>query len=61
MLSINIGQAVMMATNLPEEHVHFVNVSRVQPYGVTDLGVHVLEGQEVIGHLRRAGHLAGPL
>ena len=46
---------------IPEEHVELVDVSGVEADGVRHLRRDVLERQEVVGHLRRAGHLAGSL
>ena len=41
--------------------VHAVDVARVQPDGMGHLRRHVLERQEVVGHLRRASHFRGAL
>lgn len=38
-----------------------VDISAVESYGVVDLRLPVLVGEEVVGQLRRAGHLAGAL
>lgn len=46
---------------LPEEYVHSVDVSGVQSNGMLRLCLYILESQEVIWHLWRACHLAGPL
>ena len=54
-------QGGWQGTVSPEEDVHTVHVARVQSYGVAGLGVHVLVGEEVVGHLRRSRHLAGSL
>lgn len=43
----------------PEEDVDAVNVTAVQPDWVGTLCGRVLETEEVVGHLRRAGHLTG--
>ncbi|CAN8015573.1 unnamed protein product, partial [Ixodes persulcatus] len=45
----------------PEEDVYAVDVARVEAHGVGGLGGHVLEGQEVVGHLGGPRHLGGPL
>ena len=45
----------------PEEDMDSVNIARVESDGVAGLSLHVLVGEEVIGHLRRAGHLTGSL
>ena len=45
----------------PEEHVDLVYVARVQAYRVRGLSLHVLEGEEVIGQLRRSCHLTSSL
>ena len=54
-------QGGRQGTVSPEEDVHTVHVARVESYGVAGLGVHVLVREEVVGHLRRPRHLAGPL
>lgn len=43
--------------NKPEENVDTVDVAAVEPDRVRRLRVDVLECQEVVGHLRRTGHL----
>lgn len=47
--------------SLPEEHMYSVNVSGVETDGVRRFGDNILEGQEVIWHLRRSNHFAGSL
>lgn len=43
----------------PEEDVYAVDVAAVQSDRVSGLGSGVLETEEVVGHLWRAGHLTG--
>lgn len=45
----------------PKHDVNAVNVARVQTDGMASLGRRVAELEEVVGHLGRAGHLAGAL
>lgn len=49
----------MHRKGLPEEDMDAVDVSAVQADRVGSLSGNVLEAQEVIGHLWRAGHLTG--
>ena len=41
--------------------MYAVDVAAVEADGVGALGGRVLEAEEVVGHLGRAGHLAGPV
>ena len=43
-----------------EDHDEAVQVPAVQADGVPELRVHILEGQELVGQLRRPGDLRGP-
>ena len=45
----------------PEEDVYAVDVTTVEADGMSALCGRVLEAEEVIGHLGRAGHLTGPV
>ena len=44
-----------------EVDVDTVDVARVQADGMGDFRRHVLENQEIVGHLRRSGHFRGAL
>ena len=50
-----------LPSNAPEKDVYAVHVAGVEPDGMAGLGVNILEGEEVIGHLRGTGHLTGSL
>ena len=43
--------------NVPEKDVYAVHVAGVKPDGMDGFGVDILEGEEVVGHLRGTGHL----
>ena len=45
----------------PEENVHFVDVAGVQSDWMIGFRVNILEGEEVVWHLWRPGHLTGSL
>lgn len=53
------GEAPNSCPVSPEEDVYAVDVAAVQADGVGALRSRVLEAEEVVGHLGRAGHLAG--
>ena len=45
----------------PEEEVESVDISGVEPNRMRHLRVHILKAEKVIRHLRRSGHLRGPV
>ena len=42
---------------IPEEDVYLVNISGVQSDWMSRFSRHILEGEEIIGHLWWSGHL----
>ena len=50
-----------MAANEPEEDVNLVDITRVEADGMRSFSGDILEGEEVVGHLRGTSHLTGAL
>ena len=57
--SVPLEMCFIILSFAPEEDVDAVDVAAVQSDRVGALSGRVLETEEVVGHLRRAGHLAG--